>query len=179
MRIGFTGAHGTGKTKTAEAMKASGKFDDYYFPPSSARLLFGSGINTSATPLNQIMITMDRANNIASHENVISDRTAIDSWAYTEYQMMTVWLPHEVPIGYASITNQYVDRAMRDIDVLVYFPIYWPIELDGIRLPDTNYQKSIDDLIRAGLGRFWTGDILVMENESIENRIQKIVDFIS
>jgi hypothetical protein len=175
MRIGFTGAHGTGKTMTADALRATGKFNDYYFPPSSARLLFGDGINTDATPLNQILITMDRTNNIANYENVITDRTAIDSWAYTEYQMITIWAPDEVPLGYASITNQYVDRAMNDIDLLVYFPPYWSPRADGIRRTDRKYQRDIDDLIRAGIDIFYAGTVLTMGNESVQKRVQAIL----
>jgi deoxyadenosine/deoxycytidine kinase len=175
VKIGFTGAHGTGKTTLAEALRATGKFDDWYFPPSSARLLFGDGINTDATPLSQILITMDRTNNIAGYDNVITDRTAIDSWAYTEYQMITVWAPNEVPTGYAAITNQYVDRAMNEIDLLVYFPAYWPPEGDGIRLTDPNYQLNIDDLIQKGMQRFYSGDIYVMRNESTEKRVERIL----
>jgi len=175
MKIGFTGAHGTGKTMTAQALKATGKFDDFYFPPSSARLLFGDGINTSATPLSQILITMDRTNNIAGHQNVITDRTAIDSWAYTEYQMITVWSPDEVPTGYAAITNQYVDRAMNDIDLLVYFPPFWLPKDDGIRLTDRNYQRNIDDLIKKGINMFYAGSVLHMKNESVQRRVEAIM----
>ena len=175
MKIGFTGAHGTGKTALAQALKATGKFDDYFFPPSSARLLFGDGINTKATPMSQILITMDRTNNIAGYDNVITDRTAIDSWAYTEYQMITVWAPNEVPTGYAAITNQYVDRAMNDIDMLVYFPIYWAPEDDGVRLSDPDYQSNIDDLIQRGIGLFYPGDVYVMKNEPVEARVDRIL----
>src|SRR5690349_6185755 len=122
MKIGFTGAQGTGKTTVAEALKAHPDVTGYYFPPSSARNFTSVGINTEANPLSQILITIDRVTNIQAHPKVITDRTAVDSWAYTEYQLMNTWRKEDIPDGYVSITNQYVDYAMAQIDWLFYFP---------------------------------------------------------
>lgn len=175
MRIGFTGSQGVGKTTVSELMRADQRFDDYFFPVSSARLLISSGINTEATPLNQLLIMLHRVNNIQASPNVVSDRTAIDSWAYSQYQSEHVWNKDEVPPGYEEITRRFVELAMRDIDLLVYFPVFWLPEYDGVRSPVLNYQTEIDKYIIKGIERFYAGPVLTMCNESASARADRII----
>lgn len=180
MRIGFTGAQGTGKTMVSQALKKRPEFQAYYFPPSSARLLVTAGINKDASPLSQFLITVDRVMTIAAYPDVVTDRTAIDSWAYTEYQLMHSWTPDEVPTGYAAITNQYVDLAMLQIDHLFYFPPYWPPVGDGYRSAERRYQLDIDDLIRHGIRKFYPGqrECITMPEATVADRVEMVLDSI-
>lgn len=172
MRIGFTGAQGTGKTTMMEYLKTLDRFKHFYCPPSSARVLKDFGINDKADPLGQWLITVDRHNNIVSDYEVITDRTPIDSWAYSMY-MKESW---NVPQAYFDILDEYVRRSMKDIDLLVYFPIYWDPEPDGVRSLDKSYQNDIDDLILHAMEVFCPyHEIITMEDEPTEFRADKII----
>ena len=172
MRIGMTGAHGTGKSTVTEYLKTLDRFKHFYCPPSSARVLQAFGINDKADPLGQWLITVDRHNNICSDQDVITDRTPIDSWAYSMY-MKESW---NVPQAYFDILDEYVGRAMKDIDLLVYFPVYWDLEDDGVRSLDKAYQNNIDDWILTAMDKFCPyHEIVTMEDESPEFRADKII----
>jgi hypothetical protein len=146
---------------------------------SSARLLKDNGINTSADPLSQLLVMLHRTNNIQASPNVISDRTAIDSWAYNQYQLDHIWHKDDVPYGYKETTDRFVELAMRELDLVVYFPVFWLPQYDGVRSPVHDYQYKVDSYIKQGLSKFWYGPFLAMDNESPKDRVEKVVDKIN
>lgn len=171
MRIGFCGSQGTGKTSVADYLSKLDIFEDFYFPPSSARTLSNVKINQKANALDQILITLDRYTNIISHHDVISDRTPVDSWAYSTYVN-----DPDMSGDYFPVVDRFTREAMKSIDLVVYFPVLWTPRHDGVRSMDVVYQQSIDALIIEGLHRFCPyHEIMIMENEPVEERSDKIV----
>jgi hypothetical protein len=173
MKIGFTGSHGTGKTKVSRYLQGHPAFEDFYFPPSSARRL-NVPVNENATPLSQLLVAMDRANGIISEWNVVTDRTVMDSWAYNKYLLNHGLM--EPGITYEMVFDDFVFQQMKTIDLLVYFPIYWPVEDDGFRPTDEAFRQEVQQWISEGIEKFCPyHEVLVMENEGIIERANKII----
>lgn len=149
IKIGMAGAHGTGKTSMANAMLQTEAFSKSVLVPSTARQIkeYGYPINREATELSQILVPLLRmvdeyeAEPKAANEALISDRTLVDSLAYTMYQNDHVW---ESGALIEFVSRRLTEMHMNSYDYVLYFPIYWDGVQDGVRDPDENYRRSID-----------------------------------
>ncbi|WXW92588.1 thymidylate kinase [Streptomyces phage Enygma] len=160
IKIGMTGAHGTGKTSMAQAMANSPAFKDFVLVPSTARQIkeYGYPINREATELSQILVpvlrmvdeweTMTSPQNTLYKQGIISDRTLIDSLAYTYYQNEHVW---ENGALIENVTRRLTEMHMQSYHFVLYFPVYWAVEEDGVRDPDEAYRERIDDYVIQAL----------------------------
>lgn len=151
MIIGFIGSHGTGKTSTAQAYS---EISGSVALLSSSREIHNAGlpINQEATMLTQLMITVARANQAYSYAdretNFVADRTPLDSYAYTSYQIDYIWNENDdLRKIYLQQTAELVESSMKKYSHLFYFPIYWPVTKDDARKDDLAYQNVIDDRI--------------------------------
>lgn len=145
MRIGFTGAQGSGKTTLAKLLEQDRSVQ---FVPSTARIAMQSGykINTEADPLSQLLTTVSRftAEQDAIGDIIVSDRTLLDSLAYTTYQFNHVWQGQDRNDFYMQTSFDFVADAMLRYDYIFYFPPYFAPEDDGVRSADLEYQAEID-----------------------------------
>jgi nicotinamide riboside kinase len=179
MRIGFAGSQGTGKTSLARYMvEEMQEFKDFVFVPSSVRRLNSVvSVNKAADPLDQLISTVSRVSDeemASDHGRIstISDRTPVDSLAYTLYQINYVWGGKHKEI--LDVTEGLAQRAMRDYDLVVYFPVYWPPAADGVRLTDPEYQKMIAAYITRFLNKY-SVPYIIAENESVPRRAENIM----
>ncbi|AIW02595.1 thymidylate kinase [Streptomyces phage Jay2Jay] len=157
MKIGMMGAHGTGKTSMAQAM-LDGPFSTFSLVPSTARQIkaYGYPINREATELSQILVPLlrmvDEAEAFTDQHNrmykqgLISDRTLVDSLAYTMYQNANVW---DNGALIEHVTMRLAQMHIGTYAVLLYFPIYWDNVDDGVRDPDEQYRREIDNNIKT------------------------------
>ncbi|AXH67277.1 thymidylate kinase [Streptomyces phage Wofford] len=160
IKIGMTGAHGTGKTSMAQAMTESPAFKDFVLVPSSARQIkeYGYPINREATELSQLLVpilrmvdeheAMTNPQNTLYKHGIISDRTLIDSLAYTYYQNEKVW---DNGALVENVTRRLTEMHMSTYHFVLYFPVYWDLEADGVRDPDEDYRVKIDDYVIQAL----------------------------
>jgi len=151
------GAHGTGKTSMAQAM-LDGPFSSFSLVPSTARQIkaYGYPINREATELSQILVPLlrmvDEAEAFTNQHNrmykqgLISDRTLVDSLAYTMYQNLHVWESGDL---IENVTLRLAQMHINTYNVLLYFPIYWDNVDDGVRDPDEQYRRDIDNNIKT------------------------------
>jgi deoxyadenosine/deoxycytidine kinase len=183
MKIGFAGVHGSGKTSLAKYLVDEvPEFSKFIYVPSSARRLENKlAINKDATPYSQLMITVSR---IADEEqlsdggrsSLLCDRTPLDSLAYTYYQNQNAWKSQYDEMVKAS--ELLVRRAMRDYDLVVYFPAYWEPEDDGTRLTDVEYQKMIGLYMMMYMNRFGIKPY-IMTNEPVDKRALHLVKWLA
>lgn len=153
MKVGFVGTHSTGKTATAEALQTN---DNVVFVPSSARKVYASKgkLNRDADRESQILTTLARSVDVerAWAENpdkiVVSDRTPLDSLAYTKYQMDHVWPDHELDEFYWTYSEKFVKSSMEKFDLLFFFhSSSIPLIGDGVRELDDNYRIAIETML--------------------------------
>lgn len=151
MRVGFCGTQGSGKTTLMKAVEKSSL--GFTAVPSTARGAIQAGfkLNRDADPLSQLVTTVARC---AVEDKIfretgktISDRTPLDSLAYTTYQISNVWEAQPYSTYYWSISRDLVAEHMHKYDLVVYFPPLWSPKADGVRDPDVAYQKEIDRII--------------------------------
>lgn len=158
MRIGFTGAHGTGKTSLMKAICSDPEFKAYPPVPSTARKMKQAGysINRDADELSQLMTLLARVtteNKIyESYARVISDRTPVDSLAYTAIQIESVW--ENCNPEYWKVCKELTRQHMQKYSAVYYFPVYWEPYADGDRDPDPEYQRRHAELVLHLLNEF-------------------------
>jgi predicted ATPase len=181
VRIGFTGSQGTGKTTLAENSVDKIRLlkGDWKTVPSTARAAREAGysINRDADPLSQILTTVARINaenKLAdSGFSVLSDRTPIDSLAYTSYSFNNIWKNSNK--FYWQQSADLASHHMKSYDAVFYFPVYWGPDADGVRDTDPHWQIEIDHMIIALLEDFGIYSIVV-PNLSIEDRVEWFVN---
>lgn len=182
MRIGFIGSHGTGKTSLAKHMTEMPEWRDHVFVPSGVRRISNLvKINRDAGPYDQLLSTCAR---IADEEllsdggktGTISDRTPLDSLAYTAYQHHNIWTGN--PGEYMQICEGLVRQSMRTYDALVYFPVYWTPEDDGVRLVDPDYQRQVAAYCVRYLTKFKL-NYYVISDASVEERAKRLTKLLN
>ena len=142
-KVVFTGSHGTGKTTLLNEMKS-----DHVTITEVVRRLAKAGvkINEAGDMHTQELIWCAYESEFDSHEDFISDRSFIDVLAYTYH------LYHRNRDEYAKLVRAmevYIKNWIEEVDpIIVYFPIEFGIDDDGIRSCDPTYQKEVDGYIR-------------------------------
>lgn len=182
MRVGFTGSQGTGKTSVMKRI-ANAK-SPFVMVPSTARAASAAGysVNRDADPLSQLVTTAGR---IATENRLyrergatVSDRTPLDSLAYTTYQMNYEWNRREKNDYYWETTLQLVLEHMQQYDAIFYFPVYWAPKNDGLRDSDPEYQETIDGYIQYYL-KVLNKDYFIMPKGTTEQRYRFVVEKIN
>lgn len=183
IKIGMAGAHGTGKTSMAQALLEHPAFENFVLVPSTARQIkaFGYPINREATELSQLLVpvlrmldeheTATNPQNTLYKQGMISDRTLIDSLAYTFYQNDHVWGNGALV---ENVTRRLAEMHMKSYHFVLYFPIYWAVEEDGVRDPDEDYRAEIDQYIVTGLESLEVPHMTVPDM-STDDRVQWFV----
>jgi hypothetical protein len=107
-------------------------------------------------------------------KDLVTERTPLDALGYTYYLNRHVF-NNEFDKELA-VAEDAVREVMTTYDTVCYFPVYWPIEDDGIRPTDTQYQADISKYIRMYLARF---DITpyVMQDEPVDRRVSHLVQW--
>jgi nicotinamide riboside kinase len=157
MRIGFIGSHSTGKTSVA--LRLAEEHRNILYVPSASRKVLADGmpLNRQADEVSQILTTLARVvdEQSAYEENadkiILSDRTPLDSLAYTKYQIDAVWGgEHKF---YWDYSEKFVKSAMLNYDLVFYFPVgQFALTPDGVRDTDEYYRERIDEIIEDLLG---------------------------
>lgn len=148
MKIGFTGAGGTGKTTALALLK--GRLDLPVLP-SPARAVFARwgiteadqeqmGVEDKIKLQNEIYEA--RLNQEETIPHFISDRTLLDNFSYHLFRC------------YQGISDEdlatYRDRTVANLktyDLVFYFPLLNNVESDGFRYSNLSYQTMIDSMV--------------------------------
>lgn len=139
MRIAIAGSHGTGKSTLGKALCKHFGFN--FIPdvvPQAFRLNFT--INETCPPETQMWILS---------KQLELERNTPEHWIMEK----TLW--DNVVYGSYSIEDKDVIKVIRNIvfsnhnyDLILYLPIEFPIEDDGLRSLNVEFQKEIDKKLR-------------------------------
>lgn len=173
-KIWFTGSHGTGKTTQADYFHTL--HPEYSVMNMERRELHHKGIinlNRRAAPWDEVVIGGNAMLAILSTSApFISDRSWICKCAYAQacpfdQELLDAW--HTV--------NTMSFPGMSEQDVYFYFPPTIPLEDDGVRSTDKDYQHWIDNLVQFYLSYF-SIPFHTIEGETIQDRnfeIERVV----
>lgn len=145
MRIAVTGAHGTGKTTLSKLI--AGKLK-YRFIPEAAFQAYQAGfqLNEKTGIEAELWIACRQIElEMAAGENWVSDRCLVDTLAYI----------HHFSRGDNAMLNVASRIALPRIklyDLVLYLPSgEFPIEDDGFRSTDQDFQAQADRMVQAVL----------------------------
>ena len=150
-RVWFTGSHGTGKTTQLDYFRSI--FPEYTKVDMERRSLLEAGIikvNKDAAPWDEIVIAGNAMLAfISTPSPSISDRSWVCKCAYAQAlpfsdELLDAW--HTI--------NTASFPGFTEEDAYFYFPPTIPLEDDGVRSIDPEYQKEIDFLVQFYLDFF-------------------------
>ena len=148
MRIALVGSHGTGKTTLLKAIEASGKFDGYRKITEVSRSLIEElgfnplvGESTYEQKHDFEWKIFEKQVREEKSGDFVSDRSVFDILAYASTLMDTIDFAH-----FYSVVLKYHEE--NPYDLLVFVPIEFPMEKDGIRPEDEEYRHEIEQRMR-------------------------------
>jgi len=144
MKIGFTGAHSTGKTTLLNTLKNNQKFDGFKFCEGVNRMVSAMGfpINEDGNDITQELNVLKHVFNLHMFNDTISDRTLLDVFVYTE------WLYKHNRVSKLTRDNVYrvMKKTIHEYDILFYIKPGFGVVDDGVRSKDSRFQNEIADI---------------------------------
>lgn len=164
MKIAIAGSHGTGKTTFAKALAKRLGFSYIHDIVREEALKKGWAINENTPPEVQRWL-VDRQSELeaVTPEGWVADKCLFDYWVYAEI----IFSKDKETLE--DIRNR-VERNAR-YDVVFYLPIEFPMELDGIRSEDLQFQKEVDSRYRKYLEE--SGIEYIVISGSVEQRVNQ------
>ncbi len=158
MRIAFTGSHCTGKTTLLNQIeKYIPQACNYKSVSEVARNIIKRGYPLNAEANEDSYIHYIRDQLIAEKEMqkfdvFISDRTLLDPLAYA---MVNKTLPRPYVHDYfiEMMENIWYNEKEK-YDFYIYFPIEFPLVLDGVRPSEDKYREDVDKTILFLLNKY-------------------------
>lgn len=144
-RYGFFGTQSVGKTTLLNALRSEPDLAKFKFADQLTRQVAAEGfkINENGDDNTQMQIARKHAENVILYDNLITDRTIVDCYAYTIYLRRR----GKVSLLTADKINKYMQFLLPMFTCLFYIPIEFDNENDGIRSTDPTFRKEIDDIM--------------------------------
>jgi nicotinamide riboside kinase len=169
-KIWFTGSHGTGKTTQMNYFNSL--HPEYKTLTTERRDLHEKGIinlNRRASPWDEVIISGNAMLDfIATSAPFISDRSWVCKCAYAQ----ACNFPEKLIDAWHTV-NVLSFFGFTENDIYIYFPPIIPLEDDGVRSIDPEYQKEIDFLVQFYLD-FFGIPFHTLEAESVQDREMEI-----
>lgn len=171
MKICLTGSHGTGKTTILNELKKLPQFKDYKFISEVLRNLGKEGLplNKESNNETQLLAFNEYIKLFILNKDFISDRGLFDVRAYTK----AAWLRGNIKDFILEYQAEVIGFYKNYFDKIIYFPIEFSLELDGVRDEDLLYQEEIDDYIKRILKEEQIPFITV--SGTVEQRLETIL----
>jgi predicted ATPase len=142
MKIGIAGAHSVGKTTLLNALRSEPCFKEYKICDEVTRQVraLGVDINENGTDNTQRLIMMKHLENVFLHENMITDRTALDCLVYTRY----LWHNGKVSNDTMNHITDMFGKMWHMYTVVFYIEPEFDIVDDGVRSTDIAFRNDIN-----------------------------------
>lgn len=174
MRIGITGAQSVGKTTLLNALRSEKLFKDYVICDEVTRRVKGYGlpINEDGNIITQRLIMNEHIYNAFMHENMLTDRTALDGLVYTSY----LCSKGKVDNNTMNHVREVFTKVWPMYDHVFYIEPEFDIVNDGVRSVDVEFRDTIASIF----------EITIEKNElcmhrvkgSVRNRVNTIIDIL-
>lgn len=138
-KIAISGAHCTGKTTLVNALKDSGKLDNFIFRSNLLRGLkeLGIPINELGNTTTQLYVMTKFYEFLHTPGNAILDRCALDGMAYTMYFYDE--MNHEMQQVFENLFQQMVYKY----DAICYVVPELPLIDDGVRSVNKDFYDKV------------------------------------
>lgn len=168
MRITVAGSHGVGKTSFAKALAKRLKFNYIHDIVREEAYKKGFVINENTPPEVQLwLVARQWELETTTPESWVADKSFYDYLVY----------------GELILKDEDVKRVIRDVvgrnaryDFVFYLPIEFPMEEDGVRSTDPEFQREIDFRFKACLAEFGVKYIIL--SGSVKKRVSQALSYI-
>ena len=165
MKIAIAGAHGVGKTTFAKALAKKLDFNYIHDIVREEAVKKGFVINENTPPEVQTwLISRQWELERNTPQGWVADKSLLDYFVY----------------GNIILKDQNVKNVVRDIvernsryDKVFYLPIEFPMEADGIRSNDLEFQKEVDGRYKECLKEFNIEYVAL--SGSVEERVNQAI----
>ncbi len=179
MKIAISGSHGTGKSTLLQLLEAKGSLGELSVLQEVPRALcsrvkdpafFHRRHNNLTRQLLLIAAQVAEEAMMVTAPTVVVDRTVVDHWAYT----LSLLSESDVAAPEASEVQRLVREWAGTYDHIFYLPIEFDLAVDDVREEDLEFQREIDELLRAEYRRL---SIPVTElRGSVDQRAAQLVE---
>lgn len=174
MRIGITGAQSVGKTTLLNALRSEKLFKDYVICDEVTRRVksYGLPINEEGTDVTQRLIMNEHIVNVFMHDNMLTDRTALDGLVYSTY----LYKNNQIAISTLKYAKEVFHKVWYSYDHVFYIEPEFEIVDDGVRSVNTQFRDEIADLFETTIEK----EKLSMRRVkgSVRDRVNTIIDFL-
>lgn len=146
MRIGISGAQSVGKTTLLNALRSEKCFKHYDIRNEVTRTIksYGIDINENGSNISQMLIMKEHIYNLVMFHDMLTDRTSLDGIVYTH------WLHQKGKVSNECFEEclQVFETTRGMYDYMFYIDPEFPIENDGVRSADPNWQSEIVEIFK-------------------------------
>ena len=172
MRIGLSGTQSTGKTTLLNVLRSEKHFKEYQVNDEVTRWVrsLGIDINEAGSDISQELIMMKHLWNVIMHEDMITDRTALDGLVYSK------WLFYNDKISQSMMNKvqSSFEKIIDFYDFIFFLSPDFPLEDDGVRSTSNQWRDEIHDMF---LQEIEAGKVNVIPLKgSITERVFQIYD---
>lgn len=177
MRIGICGTGGVGKSTLIEQVRPFLEERGYEVVTEITRKIkeqLGKPINydqSSDYNETQLLILGAHLSNLAKPK-MVSDRCLIDGYAYTEY----LSLLNKVDNPCRDTVANALEAGLSLYDLIIYIPIEFEVEDDGVRSVDESFRRAIDKIMKDYIAEIRVNrgtDFIHEITGSVEQRVQQ------
>jgi GTPase SAR1 family protein len=166
--IVVTGTHSVGKTLLCNRLvETLSTTTDVKMIPEMARILIAKGIsmNDKASEFGIVSYISEylKYSRETKATLVVSDRSVFDLFAY-----VSVSRPDDVRDEFLKLAEEVVFQEVSRVNVYVYVPIEFEMQLDDVRPADTQYQQAVDLKVQDLL-KFFKATVLTVSG-TVEER---------
>jgi predicted ATPase len=174
MKIGISGAQGTGKSTLLDALQSGRYLPDHEYCVGTTRWVqsLGFDINETGSDMTQLMIIY-RHIEVMNKPNFVSDRTVVDVLVYTE------WLYNQGRVS--KLVYDYVkivfEREISRFDYLFFIQPEFDLADDGVRSTSIEWRDQINARMTEVVESL--NIPVVYLTGSVDNRVQQFINAIS
>lgn len=174
-KIGLCGTHSSGKTSVLRLLKKEYKNGLNMVSEAARDCPFPINEKTNFKSQEWIFRTQIKREMDSPLDDItISDRTVYDQLAYVMYALDRGNISYEE----YKILEHHILTWATTYDAIVYFPIEFPLEDDGVRSKDEKYREAIDLNIRAVLDLYADKTKLFEVRGTPEERAKQVKNII-
>jgi len=171
MKIVITGAQGVGKTTLAKQINKH--YPDFKILPEAARLAKEAGYNLdhTATTETELWLIAKQIELESEEGKWVADRSCIDLLAYIHHLFSE-------ELSLIEFATKTLVPEFNKYNLVLYLPGgQFPIEDDGVRTTDVQFQQAIDKRVRDILEKHKIPFIKIVG--SPEERLAKVKDLMA
>jgi nicotinamide riboside kinase len=174
MRIGITGAQSVGKTTLLNALRSEKWFKDFIICDEVTRRVksYGLPINEDGTDNTQHLIMNEHIVNVFMHDNMLTDRTALDGLVYSTY----LYKNNKISSNTLKYVKDVFKKVWNSYDYVFYIEPEFEIVDDGVRSIDKQFRDEIAELFEITIDKEKLSIHRV--KGSVRDRVNTIIDFL-